>query len=243
MKKLFVLPFIGLISFNAFSSEAIGFYSKGSQAQAQSVFERGTPIHKLFLSRQRHYTSDEMHEVLTNASEFITDQFPDSAPLQVGDLSLKLGGLAQGHASHQNGLDSDLVYLRLNKHVQSPAAQSWDEDFVVGAKPSGNFSTERNFKLFKHLVETSPIARIFVDLAIKKSLCDYVLKTGGMSDPQSIQTLRRLRPQNLHRTHFHLRLSCPPEDLDCIPQTEPDAGTGCDELTLLLEEAAFDKGC
>lgn len=243
--KNFLASFLLFILFNGsvFSSESIGFYSKGSLRNAQSVFERGTPIHKLFVARGRLYTSDDMHSLLTTASEFITAQFPDSETLQVGDLSNRNGGLAQGHDSHQNGLDGDIVYLRRDHHVQSPAAPDWDEDFVGTTKPTANFNTERNFALFKELVKTTPVARIFVDVAIKKQLCEYAKSSGELKDPQSIETLRRLRPQDLHRTHFHVRISCPVADRECTPQSAPAKGDGCDDLSILLEEAVTIEAC
>lgn len=219
------------------ASEAIGFYSKGSLAGAQSVFERGVPVHKLFLSRQRIYTSDEMHNLLLVATDFLGANFPDAEILQVGDLSARAGGVAKGHASHQNGLDADLVYLRRNGHVQTPGADYWDEDFVSGNKPTANFNSERNLALFRHLVANTPVERIFVDSTIKINLCQYALKNGMMKDPQIVETLRRLRVQNLHRTHFHIRISCPADDHECTPQSEVPSGPGCDELSILLEAA------
>lgn len=242
MNNLKLILFLCLFYSNAFASEAIGFYSSGSLNGSQSVFERGTPVHKLFLNRGRHYTTDEMHRVLSGAAEFLSVQFPNSEVLQVGDLSGPAGGVATGHASHQNGLDADLVYLRKNGYVQSPKATSWDEDFVTGVKPSGNFNVEKNFALFAQLISTEPVARIFVDAAIKKSLCNYVLGSALKNDPKALETLRRLRPQDLHRTHFHIRLSCPSNDKKCTQQAEPPAGTGCDEFSL-LNEVAFVQTC
>ncbi|MDD4975623.1 MAG: penicillin-insensitive murein endopeptidase [Bacteriovorax sp.] len=238
-----ILLFLILIS-KLHASEAIGFYSAGSLAGAQSVFEHGTPIQKLFVARGRLYTSDEMHNVLTDASEFIKNNFPDSEILQVGDLSARLGGLAEGHASHQNGLDGDIVYLRRNKYVQSPQAANWDEDFVTKTDlPTKNFNTERNFALFKFLVKSTSVSRIFVDVSIKKLLCKFADDSGEIRDPNTVETLRRLRPQELHRTHFHLRISCPPNDHECTPQSGPEAGSGCDDLSILLESVQNLHSC
>jgi murein endopeptidase len=65
MKNLIIaLLGIYIANYNSMASESIGFYSKGKLKSAQSVFEHGTPIHKLFISRGRLYTSDEMHNVL-----------------------------------------------------------------------------------------------------------------------------------------------------------------------------------
>jgi penicillin-insensitive murein endopeptidase len=246
MKSLILISafcFSSFVNSDSQASEAIGFYSKGKLLSAKSIFERGTPIHKLFISRGRLYTSDEMHDLLTASSEFIAGNFPDSNPLQVGDLSARAGGQAEGHASHQNGLDGDIVYLRRNHYVHSPKEERWDEFFVSGSKITANFNTERNFALFKYLVLTTPVERIFVDLTIKKDLCNYAKKKGMMSDPQTVETLRRLRPQDLHRTHFHVRISCPVNDRECIPQSAPPEGTGCDDLTIILESAEAIQTC
>lgn len=225
------------------ASESVGYYSKGKLKSAQSVFDHGTPVHKLFVSRGRLYTSDEMHSTLTLASEFVMANYPDSESLQVGDLSNHEGGLASGHASHQNGLDGDVVYLRRDHYVQSEKSDVWDEDFVSGDKPTANFNTERNFALLKYLTSHAPIERIFVDSSLKKALCQYALKKGWQDDVQTIEALRRLRPENLHRTHFHLRISCPVNDHECTPQAEVPLGAGCDDLSILIDSALPNQAC
>jgi penicillin-insensitive murein endopeptidase len=233
-----------LLMRSAFASESIGFYSNGNLENAQSVFEKNIPIQKLFVARDRLFTSDDMHEALRLASEFIKNQFPDSEILQVGDLSMKRGGFADGHSSHQNGLDGDIVYLRKNHYVQSPRSLDWDEDFVSGAgSVSKNFNTERNFAILNYLVHNTPVTRIFVDQVLKKELCSYALKNGEIKKPSVIETLRRLRPQALHRTHFHMRLGCPPNDHNCTPQSEPGEGSGCDELSIQIEMFQDDHSC
>jgi penicillin-insensitive murein endopeptidase len=241
--KIYFLIFVVFGAIEIHASEAVGFYSDGHLLSAQSVFEKGDPIHKLFVKRQRLYTTEEMHQTLTEAAEFIQSNFPNAEPLQVGDLSNKLGGVAIGHASHQNGLDGDIVYLRRNGYIQSADAEDWIEDFVNGNKPSSNFNLERNFALFNYLVSTAPVSRIFVDASLKKAMCDYAVKTGQMKKPLVVETLRRLRPQDLHRTHFHLRLDCPPNDHECTKQSAPADGSGCDDLSLIMEAAAMIHSC
>ncbi|MBC7537488.1 MAG: penicillin-insensitive murein endopeptidase [Bacteriovorax sp.] len=241
MKNLILLSVLLISKLHA--SEAIGFYSSGSLLSAQSVFERGTPVHKLFVARGRLYTTDEMHNLLTETSEFVKNNFPDSEILQVGDLSARLGGLVAGHDSHQNGLDGDIVYLRRNKYVQSPDSTDWDEDFISNSKPTKNFNTERNFALFRYLVKNAPVTRIFVDVAIKKALCQFATANGEIKDPRTVETLRRLRPLDLHRTHFHVRISCPANDHECTPQSEPVSGSGCDDLSIILESAQDLHSC
>jgi murein endopeptidase len=55
---------------------------------------------------------------------------PDAPPVLVGDLSRPRGGDfgprfgGIGHASHQNGLDADLYYPRLDRRERAPTAVS-----------------------------------------------------------------------------------------------------------------------
>ena len=237
------LIFCGL-SLQLFASEAVGYYSNGSLRDAHSVFERNSHVHKLFVSRQKLYTTDEMHDLLDDAAIFVRDNFADSEVLQVGDLSGVRGGEATRHASHQNGLDADVVYLRNNGYVQPQSAPEWEEYFVTNSKVSSNFNYERNLSLFRHMVANFAVDRIFVDQAIKSSMCRYVEKN-SLNDPLTRETLRRLRIVNLHKTHFHVRLACPASDDQCIPQTPPPQGTGCNNLDLFMDELAqvTEKSC
>jgi penicillin-insensitive murein DD-endopeptidase len=244
-KILFIFAFSMFISHDIYSSEAIGYYSNGSLKDAESIITRKTPIHKLFLQRKKFFTTDEMHEVINDAADFVRLQYPSAELLQIGDLSQEKGGVATGHGSHQNGLDVDIVYLTRNGFLQSPTAAFWEEEFVNSrGAVTENFHTERNLMLFKHLVTTSPVGRIFVDTAIKKHLCQYAQKNGLLNDVQIKETLRRLRPEALHTNHFHMRITCPKDDKECTSQSEVPAGTGCDSFTLMMEEATpLRSGC
>jgi murein endopeptidase len=47
---------------------------------------------------------------------------PHAPRVVVGDLSLRGGGRMDDHASHQNGLDVDVYYPRLDRHLSAPIA-------------------------------------------------------------------------------------------------------------------------
>lgn len=223
------------------ASQAIGFYSKGSLKDAQSVFDRAGGVHKLFVSRGKLYTTDEMHDLLEAANDYVTSSWSDSEVLQVGDLSGAKGGNAPRHSSHQNGLDADVVYLRHNGYVQPPEAPEWEEYFVKSGKVTSNFNVERNFALFRYLVDNFSVTRIFVDSSIKNAFCSYAIRN-SLNDALTRQTLRRLRIADLHKTHFHVRLACPTDDNRCTPQSEPPQGTGCNALELMMEQYAQREG-
>ena len=42
----------------------------------------------------------------------------------VGDISFRNGGTMDEHVSHQNGLDVDVYYPRLDRHLSAPIATS-----------------------------------------------------------------------------------------------------------------------
>ena len=49
---------------------------------------------------------------------------PEAARVVVGDISLRHGGRMDQHVSHQNGLDVDVYYPRLDRHLRAPIATS-----------------------------------------------------------------------------------------------------------------------
>ena len=49
---------------------------------------------------------------------------PDAPRVVVGDISFRDGGRMDEHVSHQNGLDVDVYYPRLDRHLSAPIATS-----------------------------------------------------------------------------------------------------------------------
>lgn len=226
-KSTLMLVFILIQSAALQASEAVGYYSSGSLKEAESIQDRGTPIRKLFLQRGRFYGTQEIQDIISDAADFVRQEFPDSEMLQVGDIANKNGGALKEHGSHQNGLDADIVYLTRNGKLQSQNAPFWEEEFVKNGVVTANLNTERNLALFKHLIMTKPVERIFVDEAIKKQFCAYAKKNNLLNDAEIKETLRRLRIEKLHTNHFHMRIKCPTTDLKCKAQAEVPQGTGC----------------
>lgn len=227
--KTGTLILLGTLAFSTavVGSEAIGFFSKGKLKDGESIMESGSRIHKLFLQRQKLFGTRNLNEVISDLADYMDQKYPDVEKTQLGDLSGEFGGVSPGHASHQNGLDVDIVYYTKNKKLQSQNAGYWEEDFVKKGVVTSNFDLERNFEAFKYLVHNHPVRRIFVDEAIKKLFCSHAKKNGLLKDAETVETLRRLRIQNLHSTHFHIRLTCPETDTACVEQAEVPVGSGC----------------
>lgn len=232
---LFLSAFIFSIFTAANATEAVGFFSRGELKDGVSVRSLDAKIHKLFLQRERFFSTQELQDVLSKTSDFVKARYPKSEKLQIGDLSHEHGGPSVGHASHQNGLDVDVVYLTKKKKLQKQDAPFWQEDFVKGKNVTDNFDTARNLELFKYLAWNHPVRRIFVDTAIKTNLCIFARDNNLLDKKEYKQTLKRLRVASLHTNHFHIRITCPKDDIACEEQVEVPNETGCEALITAFE--------
>ncbi|TNF01084.1 MAG: hypothetical protein EP326_05230 [Deltaproteobacteria bacterium] len=225
MKTL--LAFSLLLSLGSHAGEPVGYYSNGSLKDSHSIDDyKYHGVVKLYRSRGQNFGTSEIMQALSGLAEFMKKRFPTIEKTQIGDIAAADGGRIPRHASHQNGLDADVVYYRVNELSQSPEYPEWAEDFVLKGKLTTNFHLERNWEAMKYLVHNHNVGRIFVDSAIKKGLCDFA-KMKGEQDSES-EVLRRLRREDkVHMHHFHLRLKCPAGSPDCIEQVEPPEGHGC----------------
>lgn len=237
-KKLVLLGLV--FNINTFATEAVGFYSNGSLKDGVSIIDRNIDVQKLFISRKKLFATEELLELIDEASLFLKTNFKSAEPLALGDLAAVNGGKAARHASHQNGLDADIVYLKVNEKPQDSNNPEWAENFVTKNGVSKNFHTARNFELLKYLASKDNVERIFVDTLIKKELCMFVNITENAKTLSNLEFLRKLRPANLHQTHFHVRIACPKTDLNCISQAAPPAGSGCSAVDLqIMDELSF----
>jgi penicillin-insensitive murein endopeptidase len=73
--------------------------------------------------------------------------------------------------------------------------------------------------LVKSAADDPRVDRIFVNPAIKRTLC--------RSENGNRKWLRKLRPWWGHDAHFHVRLKCPKGSRDCRQQAPVPAGEGC----------------
>ncbi len=224
-KHPYILDFLKNPIFDGLA-QAIGFYSQGTLQDALEFNHDGNGYVKLFKWREFHFTTIELTEIVQNSASLIKEKFPQGERLQIGDFSGKTGGHIIGHDSHQNGLDVDLSYYDKQFREQDSNINEFQKSYVFKNLLHEDFDIERNWLLIKTLVDTDKINRIFVDPVIKKAFCDFSKKSGEYN--QRIETLRKLRPWQNHADHLHVRLQCPKESPQCITQSEPPIGSGCD---------------
>ncbi len=239
MRKLLVLAaglfFTASYTFAAPLSEAVGFYSKGSLLNAEALSVEGAGYMKLFVPRNRNWSTHDLNELLRDVAQELKRVYPKGERLQIGDQSARRGGQISGHASHQNGLDVDVAYLRRNHHEQSPNnTKGFEESFVKNGKITKNFDIERNWAALKLMNRVGSINRIFMDVAIKRTFCEYAKAHGELES--EAETLRHLRPYSNHDDHMHVRIECPRGNSRCVSQPEAPPGAGCSPSALIVND-------
>lgn len=141
--------------------------------------------------------------------------------LGVGDLGQPRGGpLPSGHRSHQTGLDADVWYVSPSLPISSGhalVAQAVVDLRTAKLLPAWNRGVAR---LIEAAASDAQVDRIFVHPAVKRALCRDNSRAGPW--------LQRVRPWWGHHDHFHVRLRCPDENLDCQAAQPLPAGSGCD---------------
>lgn len=175
--------------------------------------------------RLTHFGTNELTHIMLLMGKFTRQNLPEQK-LYVGDLSREKGGKLGSHLSHQTGLDVDVAFYFDNKSFFGHFASA-----VAVNKPHGSWLPEVQWKLFKEVVQTKYIDRIFIHGVLKKSLCELAIKNGELQkdtkDGVAYETLRRLIPEKDHHNHFHLRVKCSSAQSLCRQMAEPVNTSGC----------------
>ncbi len=235
-----LLPIICVFSSNIARADvieqAIGFYNNGALVHASELANpEGNGWLKIVRGRGRRYGSTELLDLLTGAAAEIHANFPAGERLQIADIAQEQGGRISGHDSHQNGLDADIIYFRMNHQEQDPSDDSGlHEIFVAKGKVTPNFDLERNWRLVQKLAASNQVNRIFMDPVIKLALCDYAKSIHEFSEDSD--ALRRIRPLVNHQNHMHVRINCPANSPKCTVQEDPPLGSGCSTTNELIQE-------
>jgi penicillin-insensitive murein DD-endopeptidase len=204
-------------------AEAIGGYSRGCLEGAVELPADGPHWEVMRPSRNRAWG----HPELIGFIERLAARLPAFAQwpgLLVGDIAQPRGGpMLTGHESHQIGLDADIWLTPMPARRLSAAEREETpaEDVVAadGEDLDRTIWSDRYRRLLEAAAESPQVARIFVNPAIKRALCREAGSDRGW--------LNKIRPWWGHKTHFHMRLSCPPGDPLCRDQMPPPEGDGC----------------
>lgn len=213
---------LGLSDLHA-QARIIGEPTNGCIADAADLPLEGRGYTVMHLERNRHFGHPALIRTVT---ELAHDVQQGGGHLRVGDLSLMRGGpMPFGHHSHQTGLDADLWFdlEPTLKHSLNPMRSNVSATRlldVTGHALDNRLWSDRQEHALKAAALIAGVDRVFVNPLIKRRLCQT--SKGDRS------WLRRIRPWYGHDDHFHLRLACPENSPECIPQASVPSGEGCD---------------
>jgi len=203
---------------------SIGTCSCGCLQGAATLPVSGPGYEVLHLDRNRRFG----HPLLVEYVERLAASARKAklGPLVIGDLSQPRGGpTPSGHRSHQTGLDADIGYVApagvRAGHLDARDRERLMPPAVIDLKTHATTKvwTPKVLSLLALAAADPAVDRIFVNPAIKKRLCEAPATAHAAWQS-------RLRPWWGHHDHFHVRLKCPPDSPQCVPQ-EPPPNDGC----------------
>jgi penicillin-insensitive murein endopeptidase len=210
--------------------EPIGSYAAGCLIGGVRLPDDGTGFLAVRPARNRHYGHPELIGFIETLSRESDEAGLGLLP--IGDMSQPRGGpMSSDHASHQIGLDVDIFFrLDLPRLQQDQRGEDLELPSFVDYEHrqlTEGFG-DAHTQLLRRAASAPNVERIFVSPVIKKEMCER--------DWADRSFLNKLRPWYGHDDHMHVRLDCPPDSLDCVPQAAPPPGDGCGaELTSWID--------
>ncbi|MGH8509012.1 MAG: penicillin-insensitive murein endopeptidase [Gammaproteobacteria bacterium] len=203
-------------------ARVIGGVQAGCLAGAEELPLAGTGFQRMHPGRRRGFGHPALVRVLETLSRRVHKA--TDGVLLIGDLSQPRGGpMPSGHRSHQTGIDADIWYWM--PAFARERALSTREQETLTAPSFVPVRSDLPWQVLKFAAETDAVDRIFVHAAIKRQLCQLSMR---IRSPEDFLWLQKIRPWWGHHDHFHLRLKCPADSPNCIPQVPVPAGEGCD---------------
>jgi len=215
-------------------ARSIGGYADGCLAGGVALPITGPAWQVMRLSRDRNWGNPAL---ITFLERFAGNAKKKWNGLLVGDMSQPRGGpMISGHASHQIGLDADIWFTPMPDHVLTREEREMD-GAVNMVQPDGlgvdaKVWTPERTALIRDAAMDPATTRIFVNAAIKKEMCSEAGSDRAW--------LSKVRPWWGHAEHFHVRIACPADSLECKPQPPPEPGDGCGhELDFWFKESTL----
>lgn len=206
---------------------AFGTYTRGCLSGGAKLAETAPLWQAMKPARNRYWGHPDMISFIQRLAGKARDAgWPG---LYIGDIGQPRGGpMKSGHRSHQMGLDVD-IWLRKPTSWRPMSRRERDGmwSHVVVAKNGVDLNghwTPSHHRVLKAAASDPAVARIFVNAAIKRWMCNHERGADGRVDAP---WLRKIRPWKGHNAHFHVRMKCPVGSRHCRDQGAPPAGPGC----------------
>lgn len=240
--------------------QAIGKHSDGRLQSSTELSEKG-PGFKIRGRKGESFGTDRLVRLLKSTSLNIaqadTKGVASQSPFVVAAMSNRNGGRMCGpkrkdgsrscHASHQTGLDVDVVFPSLKPESDmwnacDPISQTYRDSrgrtrtrrgCRSGRALNPNFDTERFWQFLKTTTcaDNKPVIAMFVDKEVKRHMCQFVkTKTSeDWQDPKSCahMALKVMKHWPGHHNHVHMRLKCPGNRRCRESTVDLGNGTGC----------------
>lgn len=209
----------------------IGQNAKGCLAGGVELPESGPTWQAMRLSRNHHWGTPELVAFIERLSRDATRI--GWKGLYVGDMAQPRGGPAEGHASHQTGLDVDIW---LNPPARLDLTRSDRERIsAINVRSADQRSVNANWTpaheaLLRDAARDPAVDRIFITPPAKLAMCAHAA-------PGDRAWLRKIRPWWGHNDHFHVRLNCPKGAGTCVPTPPLPPGDGCADVTWWVTDA------
>lgn len=236
------------------ANQAINRHNSGRLNSARALPMSGQGFMCRFKD-ERNYGTDLMIERIQTISQTVARNFPGRSPLVIANISSRTGGpmcSAAGncHASHQTGLDADIVFpskksvremwapcetRKVQRTYTDRQGRTRTRTSTVcrdGAGLSNDFDSERFWAFLKGFTcgGDKPVLAMFLDKEIKRHMCKYARSIGESVDQPgscAFRALQALKHETGHFDHVHVRLHCP-GNRDCRNATVSLARTsGC----------------
>jgi penicillin-insensitive murein endopeptidase len=167
----------------------------------------------------RFYGTWQLTQLLERAARRVAFRLP-GVRLSLGELSGKEGGDIGGHNSHESGRDADVGFFTRLADGRPYSGTAFAEFDAAGRglAPNGGlrFDDARNWELVSKLVDDNEarVQYIFVSRGIRQRLLREALRSKAPAEVISRAQAVLVEPAhgNPHRSHFHVRIYCPPAD-------------------------------
>lgn len=199
---------------------SIGVPHRGCLTGGESLANRGEGFER-FRKHEVRWGNPRLVSAIRAAASAVTKARPGGAPLLVGDLSHEHGGAAEGHRSHRNGRDADLILYALTpdgRPVRAPGFVNYGPDGL--AVHEGKFyrlDVERTWLLVKHLITTpgSDVQWLFLAAWLEALLVEHARALGEPDQlvHEAESVLLQPGDSTPHADHLHVRIACTPDEL------------------------------
>ncbi len=203
-------------------SQPIGFYARGCMQGGLALPLTGPTWQVMRPLRNRNWGTKWLIAFLKRVSARAA-RYSGWPGLLIGDMAQPRGGpMLNLHGSHQIGMEADIWFTAMPHHVMSTHERQTKQALNMvasnGLHVNSNW-TNAQMQALRAVAIDPEVDRIFVNPAIKKAIC--ATATGNRA------WLNKIHPYYGHKSHFHVRLFCPPGAPACKPQAPYFKGEMC----------------